>query len=54
MRNEAIKTFAPILGGLAIGDGVARIYENNKMIGIPELVFGFITLCYVFYLVIKK
>jgi hypothetical protein len=51
--EKVIKDIFPILGGLAIGDGIANIYENN-MLGIPELIVGVLALSYVSYLILKK
>lgn len=50
---EIVKNIAPIIGGLAIGDGIGRIFKND-MLGIPELIIGVVVLCYVFYLIFKK
>lgn len=42
------------VGGLALGDGVARFINENKFIGILEVSVGLYCIGYAFYLIFKK
>lgn len=54
MKLEGVyKNFVPLAGGLAIGDGIARIVEHD-MTGIIEISIASIALAYLFYLIFRK
>lgn len=51
--KETVKTFAPILGGLSLGYGIADLLEGN-LIGIIAVVFGIACIGYTLHLIFRK
>ena len=55
MKTEILKTVCPVAGGLAIGDGIDRIFINGNMfVGITSIVLGIILSVYTIHLIYKK
>lgn len=51
--KELLKTLAPIIGGLIIGDSVSTI-GTRPVLGVLELILGMSFVAYTFYLIFKK